>query len=174
MMTSMRFVLAILFAVSAAAAAMAAPSMAPVVIYNGSPSAPVGFYFRAPVPRGETVRRGAFVTIASVKVARDYARLRHFAGSRNWFIKRVAATEGARICAQGDVVSIDARNVKRLARDREGRTLPTWTGCRQLARDEVFLLGDTPDSFDSRYWGPVRVDDLDGVWTRLWPRDDAR
>ena len=34
--------------------------------------------------------------------------------------------------------------------------------------DEVFLLGDTADSFDSRYWGPVRLTAIDGVWRPLF------
>lgn len=33
-----------------------------------------------------------------------------------------------------------------------------------LAVDEVFLMGDTPDSFDSRYFGPVNTADIEGVW----------
>ncbi|MBY0565718.1 MAG: S26 family signal peptidase [Hyphomonadaceae bacterium] len=47
-----------------------------------------------------------------------------------------------------------------------GVTLPTWTGCRTL-RDEVFLLGDTPDSFDGRYWGPTSVELIEGAWRAI-------
>lgn len=42
-----------------------------------------------------------------------------------------------------------------------------WRGCRVLAEGEVLLLGDTADSFDGRYWGPVRVDLIEGVWRKL-------
>ena len=58
--------------------------------------------------------------------------------------------------------------VARLAWDTAGRVLPSWDGCRTLAADEVFLLGDTADSFDSRYWGPVRTTAIDGVWRPLF------
>ncbi|MGE0294633.1 MAG: S26 family signal peptidase [Hyphomonadaceae bacterium] len=40
-------------------------------------------------------------------------------------------------------------------------------GCRTLEADEVFLLGDTADSFDGRYWGPTRLQSISGVWTRF-------
>jgi type IV secretory pathway protease TraF len=36
-----------------------------------------------------------------------------------------------------------------------------------LAANEVLLLGDTADSFDGRYWGPVSVDLIEGVWRKL-------
>lgn len=42
-----------------------------------------------------------------------------------------------------------------------------WRGCRVLAEGEVLLLGDTADSFDGRYWGPVSVDLIEGVWRKL-------
>lgn len=50
----------------------------------------------------------------------------------------------------------------------DGRVHPSgWRGCRDLADGEVLLLGDTDDSFDGRYWGPVSVDLIEGVWRRL-------
>jgi len=33
--------------------------------------------------------------------------------------------------------------------------MPSWQGCVTLADDQFFLIGDHPDSFDSRYLGPV-------------------
>lgn len=42
-----------------------------------------------------------------------------------------------------------------------------WRGCRVLAEGEVLLLGDTADSFDGRYWGPVSVQLIEGVWRRF-------
>jgi len=31
-----------------------------------------------------------------------------------------------------------------------------------LNKDQVFLMGTTKESFDSRYWGPVRRDSIIG------------
>ncbi len=42
-----------------------------------------------------------------------------------------------------------------------------WQGCRVLAEGEVLLLGDTADSYDGRYWGPVSVELIEGVWRKL-------
>lgn len=136
----------------------------PLVIYNPSPSVPQGFYVRLARPP----QTGDFVTIASVDVAADYATLRGFADPTDRFIKRIAAASGQTVCAEGDSVSIDGRLVAvRSGRDSEGRSLPAWSGCRTLEPDEVFLLGDTADSFDGRYWGPTRLQSVSGVWTRF-------
>lgn len=136
-----------------------------IVIYNGSPSVPAGFYVRSHDP----VAIGAFVTLRAADASAAYAHERGFDGAEDRFIKRVAATAGARICAEGERVTLDGgRVLMRLARDGAGRMLPAWAGCRKLGPDDVFLLGDTADSFDSRYWGPVRRGLIDGVWRPLF------
>jgi type IV secretory pathway protease TraF len=61
---------------------------------------------------------------------------------------------------------------QRRRHDSVGRALPTWSGCRTLSETEVFLLGDSEDSFDGRYWGVVRVDQIEGVWRPLWVGSD--
>ncbi len=146
-----------------AATATVAATMAdaePLLIYNPSQSVSPGFYLR----EDRSPRRGDFVTVAAARVAPHYAALRDYADPTDRFLKRVAAGAGQRVCAEGPSVSVDGEAiVHRLAQDGEGRALPTWIGCYTLSEGEVFLLGDTPDSFDGRYWGPTQVHLVDGV-----------
>ena len=136
----------------------------PVIIYNPSNSVPSGFYVRAT----ELLRPGMYVTVQAVRVAPEYAAARDYADPTDRFLKRVAAMPGQVVCAEGDVISIDGvEAASREERDSMGRTLPSWRGCRTLAADEVFLLGDTHDSFDGRYWGPISTDLITGIWTPL-------
>lgn len=135
----------------------------PALIFNSSPSVPTGFYRRTDA----SPARGAFVTVRAAAVSRDYARVRRFSDANDRFIKRVAAGGGELVCADGDTVRIGAHVLTRASHDGLGRALPRWTGCRPLAADEVFLIGDTSDSFDSRYWGPVTTSMIDGVWVPL-------
>ncbi len=131
------------------------------VHYNGTPSMPVGFYLRAP---GE-VERGAIVTLRAVDVAPDYAAARNFTDPGDRFLKRVVGAAGDVVCASGAEITLNgARVAERQARDAAGRALPAWSGCVTLDQTHVFLLGDTPDSFDGRYWEPVRRDRIEGVW----------
>ena len=134
-----------------------------LVLFNATPSVPTGFYVRSDTP----VRQGAFVTVRAADVASAYASLRHFTDDGDRFIKRVAARSGVRVCAGGDTVTVGENTYTRQIRDSMGRILPTWEGCQVLHDGEVVLMGDTPDSFDSRYFGIVREDAIEGVWKRL-------
>jgi len=74
------------------------------------------------------------------------------------------------VCAFGDAISIDGRPIAtRLRRDRMGRPLPGWSGCRRLGDGEVFLLMEgVADSFDGRYFGPVPASSIIGRLVPLW------
>jgi len=138
----------------------------PVLIYNPSASVPVGFYWRV----AGTPRIGDLVSVPAVIAAPDFARARGFTDRTDRFIKRIAATSGQVVCAEGNTISINGTRVPdRLSHDEMGRPLPIWSGCRTLKADEVFLLGDTLDSFDGRYWGPVSLQKVDGPWRPARP-----
>ncbi|MBX3430011.1 MAG: S26 family signal peptidase [Hyphomonadaceae bacterium] len=143
--------------------AIAEMSLRDWVLFNDSPSVPTGFYRRVDEPVG----RGAFVTVRAVDVAPGYAEAREFTDAGDRFVKRVAAVSGERVCAEGSRVAVGALQFERASYDSSGRALPSWSGCRVLRSDEVFLLGDTADSFDSRYFGVVRLEEIEGVWLPL-------
>lgn len=154
---------AVLAALGSAAASARAP--APLLV-NESPSLPRGLYVRAP---GALPDRGAIVAIRQPAAARAYlARLGMPDEVR--LIKRVVATGGDTVCSDGRRLLVPGRIVAIHARDRAGADLPRWAGCRRLAPDERLLLGDTPTSFDGRYFGPVTTTRIEGVYreTLTW------
>ncbi len=135
-----------------------------VLIYNPSDSVPSGFYLRSDVP----LAIGSFVTVAAIDVAPEYTALRGYDDRSDFFLKRVTAIAGQQVCADDQVLSIDGVQVAvRSTHDEQGRALPTWEGCRTLVEGEVFLLGDTDDSFDGRYWGPTPVSLIEAAWRPL-------
>lgn len=142
----------------------------PRVVWNASASAPLGLYRVTHGP----IRRGAFVLAEAPSPARQLAAARGYLPLQVRLVKRVAAMAGNVVCAAGNAILIDGREVaKRLQRDSRGRPLPAWEGCRTLGPDEVFLLmAEVPDSFDGRYFGPISRDAIIGtlapVWT-FWP-----
>lgn len=149
----------------AALGAMAAQRPA-LALVNESPSLPEGLYVRTP---GALADRGAVVALRQPAIARPYlARLGLPAEVR--LIKRVAASGGDLVCADGRWLVVPGRVVPVRARDGRGASLAAWRGCRRLAADERLLLGDTPTSFDSRYFGPVRTAQIEGVYreTLTW------
>jgi len=79
-------------------------------------------------------------------------------------IKRAAAGEGDRVCREGLAISINGEwVVSAKSTTSAGKPLPTWQGCRTLSPDDVFLLGDTPNSYDGRYFGVTDGADIVGV-----------
>ncbi|MFC3077848.1 S26 family signal peptidase [Phenylobacterium terrae] len=143
-----------------AAISAAAPSLA---LVNESPSLPKGLYVRA---AGAAPEPGAVVAFAQPADARPYLAALGVPADVS-LLKRVAGRGGHLVCAERERVALPGRWAPAMSHDRRGVALPRWRACRALADDEVFLLGDSAESFDSRYFGPVRRADLDGVYREV-------
>lgn len=139
---------------------------APWLVWNASASAPVGLYRVLP----GNAARGDLVLVRTPDSMRQLAAERGYLPQNVPLVKRVAAASGDIVCAAGDAISINGRVVaERLARDRLGRPLPTWSGCHLLDGAEAFLLMEgVSDSFDGRYFGPVPTADIIGRLVPLW------
>jgi len=149
--------------------ALAVPSVAkpvPVLVYNASASAPLGFYR---LIRGAP-HRSDFVLARLPSEAARLAAERDYIPASVPVVKRVAALAGDLVCADSGIVVINGRAVATtLLIDHDGRPLPAWKGCRPLAGDEVFLLMEgVPASFDGRYFGPVSTTAIIGELVPLW------
>ncbi len=74
------------------------------------------------------------------------------------------------MCRIGSNVTVDTIAMgEALARDRRGRELPIWQGCRTLRASEIFLMNwDVRDSLDGRYFGPIPKDSIIGHALPLW------
>ncbi|QTC92791.1 S26 family signal peptidase [Brevundimonas goettingensis] len=131
-----------------------------LALVNESPSLPRGLYVRQP---GAALERGAIVAIPQPAMARAYLADLGMP-AEVLLIKRVAAIGGDRVCRDGARLTVSQRVAAVLEADRRGRRLPSWSGCRRLKPDELFVLGDTPSSFDSRYFGPVSAGQVTGIF----------
>ncbi len=146
-----------------AGVATAADSLPAVALVNESPSLPRGIYARVP---SKTIPLGSVVAIPQPAGSRAYL------GSLGMpadvlLLKRVAAVGGDRVCGRNQTVDTPRRRVAARPQDRRGVRLVAWQECRVLRADEVFLLGDTPGSFDSRYFGPVSRSEITGVYREV-------
>ena len=83
-------------------------------------------------------------------------------------LKRVAAVEGDRVCRTGPSVTINNERVAVAVVTGSGSaTLPVWEGCVVLGKGDVFLLGETVNSFDGRYFGVTSQADIVGPVVQL-------
>lgn len=137
---------------------------APSALINITPSEPLGLYARTS-ERPEVGRLIAFGP-PRVSAAVGDGRLTRY----HSFLKQVAAVGGDLVCSDGRRVSINGAPAGAVAQmDHLGRPLPHWTACRRLSVGEVFVLSNrVPDSFDSRYFGPVPLSTVFGVYRPIW------
>lgn len=138
----------------------------PQLVYNPSDSVPTGWYRIAPIG---SLATGDLVLVCLPADAMVLAAQRGYLPSTVPLLKTVAAIAPQRVCVRGDHVMVDGQfTARQLHRDRQGRALPAWQGCRRLVGDELFLLGNKPESFDSRYFGPVPAGAVIGQARPLW------
>ena len=136
------------------------------IFYNASPSIACGWYLVVPPYR---LRVGMLVVAYIPPWAARLAAERDYLPITVSVIKRIAAGDGESVCERSGSLTIDGRVVARaLGADSAGRPLPAWQGCGILGRGEFLLLGDTWDSYDSRYFGPISARAVVGRAIPLW------
>jgi conjugative transfer signal peptidase TraF len=143
------------------------PKPAPWFVWNVSESVPAGLYRVQPA-------RNLIVT--TLVVAFPPEPLATYLADGGYLprgvplIKRILALSGQTVCRTGLTIAVDGIEMGAAReRDRRGRPLPVWQGCRAVADGEVFLMNwDEPASLDGRYFGPVPLNAIVGRAEPLW------
>jgi len=169
---SRRRILAVTLLAVIGIAATSAADMPTKLVWNATASAPVGFYTIEPADRIEVPELVAVMPpepLAGFMVERGYV------GRGVPLLKRVVGLPGQRVCRTGRDILIDGSAIgSALARDRLGRELPVWQGCRVIADGQLFLMNwDVPDSLDGRYFGPIPASSVIGRALPLWTDEDG-
>lgn len=135
-------------------AVLACIPVTPRLIWNASASVPVGLYVLHP---GRHPDVGDLVAVRPPEPLARFLAERHYLPLDTPLMKRVAARPGQEVCRDDRTVTVDGVSLGHaLDRDRRGRALPVWQGCRRLRDGEVFLMNTAvPDSLDGRYFGAL-------------------
>jgi conjugative transfer signal peptidase TraF len=139
----------------------------PRFVWNASESVPIGLYSVQPVDQ---------LMVTSLVVAIPPEPIATFLAEGGYLprdvplIKRILALPGQSLCRNELLISVNGIEMGAAReRDRLGRPLPAWQGCRVLARGEVFLMNwDEPASLDGRYFGPIPSSAIVGRAEPLW------
>lgn len=152
--------------------ASSAASWPPRWIWNATASAPEGLYRLQP---GAVWRRGDLVAVRPTPNLAGWLDRRGYVPIGVLLIKRVGALAPSTACRTGAAITVDGVAVAQArSRDRVGRRLPVWSGCRRLTAADVFLLNPDEGSLDSRYLGPLSRQNVVGRVTPLWLIEDRR
>jgi type IV secretory pathway protease TraF len=128
---------------------------------------PVGLYA---IHSTRRIRVGDLAAVRPPQALSDWLADRGYLDREALLLKRVAAVESEVVCRHDRAILIEGRLAATArTRDRRGRPLPVWTGCRRLADGDVFLLNEgMPASLDGRYFGPIGAHSIVGVASPLW------
>jgi conjugative transfer signal peptidase TraF len=142
------------------------------LIVNRTHSLPVGLYYWSDVP----IKIGSIVLFKP-----DQSTLEQLGIERGYearelpLLKRVVALAGDVVSVSSSGVSINGQllaNSAPLFHDEAGRTLAMAPLDHfSLGTDQAFLMGVTPTSWDSRYFGPVSLSRCSGSFVPVltWP-----
>ena len=129
------------------------------IIVNRTPSsAPCGIYFRThrPFKRGDLVEVCLPHEVAQFAARRAYIRGTGRCGDNTEpVIKEIGAMPG-------EEVYVNPRNI--LATDSGGRSMTrSFPGWHRIPVEEIWLEGSARNSFDSRYFGPLAIQNVNAV-----------
>ncbi|MER9955222.1 S26 family signal peptidase [Mesorhizobium australicum] len=144
----------------------------PKLIWNASASTPIGLYRIRPAGR---LAVGDLVAVDAPEPLASFLADSGYLPRGVPLMKRVAGLPGQEVCRAGGTITVGGAEIgKALERDRLGRPLPVWQGCRRIADGEIFLMnGQVSDSLDGRYFGPIPASSIIGRATRMWTDEDG-
>ena len=147
-------------------------SFAPKLIWNASASTPIGLYA---ISASDGLEATDLVAVAAPEPIATFLADGGYLPRGVPLLKRVLGLPGQRVCRHGATIAVD--NVEMgdaLERDRMGRDLPVWQGCRIIRDGELFLMNwEIRDSLDGRYFGPVPASSVIGRALPLWTDEEG-
>ncbi len=165
-MTRFGYVMATYFSVMGVAVASFV-SLPIKFLWNASASTPIGFY---DLDQQHDLKVGDLIAIMPPETLANFMVERGYIGRGVPLLKHIAALPRQEVCRTGHTVTVNAVPFgDALDRDRTGRELPVWQGCRRIADGDLFLMNaDVRDSLDGRYFGPISARSVIGRATPLY------
>tara|TARA_R110002126_G_scaffold11644_2_gene51843 strand:- start:391 stop:945 length:555 start_codon:yes stop_codon:yes gene_type:complete len=146
---------------------------------NLTDSIPVGLYRIKVIKRVENIKQTYVIFCPDDKPVFQQARDRGYIdhglcpGGYGYLMKKVVATPGDKVSVTGAGVFVNQTLIPfsiPKARDGVNRTLPQWHALNYQLKDDEFITMTNQSvwSFDSRYYGLVRLSQIKGVITPVW------
>lgn len=136
-----------------------------IILYNYTDSLPHGFYLLCPgVPK-----KGDLVAFRPPEEAARLIRERKYLREGAWLLKYIVAQKGDSVCTDNGRVSINGVDYGGIhAYDKEGRLLPHYRFLGIQGDSYFVAVKGFNDSFDSRYYGPVKKENIIGIASPFW------
>ncbi|MCA1373600.1 MULTISPECIES: S26 family signal peptidase [unclassified Bradyrhizobium] len=166
-MTGRLMMLAVTIGIPAALTATIVLEPLPLYVWNASASVPIGLYRLRPADQFQVTE---LVAVQPPEPLATFFDLNGYLPIGVPMLKRVLALPGQSVCRTGLTISVDDIAMGEAKdRDRRGRPLPKWQGCRVVGDGELFLMNwQSDDSFDGRYFGCLPASSVIGRAIPEW------
>jgi signal peptidase I len=125
-----------------------------LVFLNLTASMPTGFYIKSPHNK---------FNIGDIIVF-------YFVDKKINLIKYIAAHNGDHVCSDFDnTLWINGFSIAQKNTEKYPEESCEQSFCQQLKKDELFVIGEHPYSYDSRYFGPIKTHDVIATVKLIWP-----
>ena len=126
---------------------------------NVTDSVQTGLYYKKIFP---SYKKGH---LATFEMKREYLKYveefpNKWTRKKNFFLKRIAAQEGDVIENRSGVLYINGKEKGKILKVKGISTELDQKKKIRLGKNEFFMMGDSRESFDSRYYGPVNRSEL--------------
>jgi conjugative transfer signal peptidase TraF len=154
-----RFVRILVYgALTSAVAGGGCRAIAAHLTINLTASMPRGIYWLRP---SAPLARGTAVCLEVPRSIRGLVAERRYLPPNLHLLKRVVALPGDSVCTDNHRYVVDDQILSVIAsRDRAGRPLTPFSYCAIVRPGVAFVAAAGDSSLDSRYFGPVSLDDL--------------
>ena len=142
-----------------------------ILIWNASPSAPIGFYRLHAI---DNLSTRDLVAVSAPDPIAAFIAERGYLPPDIPLLKHVAGLPGQIVCRFGGGITVDGISLGEAQHtDSRRRPMPVWQGCRRITANEVFLMNpDAENSLDGRYFGPVPRSALLAEAIPIWITED--
>jgi len=143
----------------------------PHYIWNASNSVPIGLYRLQPAT---TLTVTELVAVQPPDLLAAFLDLNGYLPIGVPMLKRVLALPGQTVCRRGLTIAVDGIDFGQAQeRDRRGRRLPVWDGCRLIPDGDIFVMNwQSTESLDGRYFGPLPASAVIGRAVPVWTDEE--
>jgi len=121
------------------------------------------------INRTESMPRGIYLKQAQTKLKSGDIIVFYFDEFKSNLVKYVVGVASSEFCIdQEAILWLDSFPVAQLNIEKYPSKKPDQSQCQRLATDEILVIGEHPDSYDSRYFGPIKLERIIAKVELLW------
>jgi signal peptidase I len=121
------------------------------------------------INRTESMPRGIYVKRTKSNIEFNDVIVFYFNEFKGNLIKHVAAISPSEFCFDEEAsLWVDGFPIAQINIEKYPGKKPNQSQCQRLMADEILVLGDHPNSYDSRYFGPIKLKSLVAQVELFW------